>query len=494
MSHRDPPALAARWFPAPPVTLHTPGAGAGRFSTVEEARAFLAELARAPGARLERLGASSGGCPIEALVVEGSGPDPIRVLVQARAHGDEPAGTEGALELAYRLLAGRPGRRAGATVMVVPVLNPDGARALSRRTAGNRDPNRDFLRSESTVTRAVLTALRRFDPEVVADLHEHTVWGRMGDPHEASATTAPTDAMALGPNQPNLLPALRGLTTERFVGGIGRTLAAAGLRFAPYRLLLRDGGERLRVRAPGPGLLSGRNAIALGGRVSVLVESRGIGIGTQHLVRRTYTQYLAARSVVETASAHAAAVRSVTAAARARAAAGGRWILRLAPRREEVRYPLLVAASNEVEPVRAVLYGGASQTPTATLEAPRGYVLPPGAADLVASLERLGVRTEPLEALGPFLVEVLRVRAFERGRGRLFGGHDAGRTRDHRIAVAAATEPRRFPSGSRIASTAQPNALYLLALEPESRSSFAAQSHWGEGLEAGFEFPVYRLR
>ena len=66
-------------------------------------------------------------------------------------HGDEPSATPALLDLADTLLASdAPEHRAileGLTLLMVPMLNPDGAERYARRNAQAIDINRDALTS-----------------------------------------------------------------------------------------------------------------------------------------------------------------------------------------------------------------------------------------------------------------------------------------------------------------------------------------------------------
>ena len=98
-----------------------------------------AELRPAPE-NARTVGRSVEGRAIDAYTL-GDGPD--RVLILATIHGDENAGAK----LAWRLMAelsADPGRLGGRTVVVVPVVNPDGLAADARYNARGVDLNRNF--------------------------------------------------------------------------------------------------------------------------------------------------------------------------------------------------------------------------------------------------------------------------------------------------------------------------------------------------------------
>ena len=101
---------------------------------------------RYPGrARVEEVSRSAEGRPIHLLTV---GQGPTSVLLWSQMHGDEPSATPALLDLADRLLAEEGTPRDGhvldrLTLLLVPMLNPDGAERYARRNSQGIDINRD---------------------------------------------------------------------------------------------------------------------------------------------------------------------------------------------------------------------------------------------------------------------------------------------------------------------------------------------------------------
>jgi len=113
-----------------------------RFATVDELRAGVARLAadHPAVARLETIGRSRLGEPIERLVIAGGRRDAV---VVGLPHPGEPFGGLTALQLAQRLCADAGLRDAlGFTWHVVPCADPDGARLNEGWFAGPMTPSR----------------------------------------------------------------------------------------------------------------------------------------------------------------------------------------------------------------------------------------------------------------------------------------------------------------------------------------------------------------
>jgi hypothetical protein len=164
-----PQSLWAAW-PAQRV-LNEP-APCLRPAALADALRLLAE--RHPRAtRLEQVGQSVEGRPIFLLSV---GRGSRHVLLWSQMHGDEPSATPALLDLVAWLLASdAPAAQRvldELTLLIVPMLNPDGAERYERRNSQGIDINRDAL-ALATPEGRVLKALReRFEPLLGFNLHD----------------------------------------------------------------------------------------------------------------------------------------------------------------------------------------------------------------------------------------------------------------------------------------------------------------------------------
>ncbi|MGD9495459.1 MAG: DUF2817 domain-containing protein [Armatimonadota bacterium] len=99
-----------------------------------------------------------------------------KLMIIARQHGNEPAGTEAALAL-LRHFAASQGQAERSllrrvALLIIPMANPDGAAAWRRSNAAGVDLNRDWAALSQPETRAIEATFLDWRPDVVIDLHE----------------------------------------------------------------------------------------------------------------------------------------------------------------------------------------------------------------------------------------------------------------------------------------------------------------------------------
>jgi murein tripeptide amidase MpaA len=183
-----------------PAALRTTGETTDYVATgsYDEALQLCRDFALAyPGkARCDRFGQSAQGRPLVTLTVSRAGaltPEAARrerrpvIVIEGGIHAGEIDGKDAGFAFLRDWLDGKVAAEStAATVVFVPVINPDGH---ERRTANNRpnqrgpkemgfrtngqnlNLNRDFLKADTSEIRALLTMVNRWDPEVFVDLH-----------------------------------------------------------------------------------------------------------------------------------------------------------------------------------------------------------------------------------------------------------------------------------------------------------------------------------
>ena len=304
-------AVAAR-FPPPSVTYTTPGLQGSRvnFTTQAEIQDWLREQAaaasRTPGvvATVLPIGRTQRGVALEALVLTRSAnTDPgtltasgkPTVLLVGQQHGNEPAGSEALLVIARELAQGllQP-LLEKINVVIVPRANPDGASSDQRASYGGLDMNRDHLLLNTPEAQALARLEKALQPMVVVDAHEYTVVGRY---LEKFGTVQKFDALLQYATTANLPEFLTKAAEEWYRRPLLAALRNEGLTTEWYHTTSSDLQDK-KISMGGAQPDTGRNVNGLKNAVSLLIETRGVGIGRLHIQRRVHTHVVAISSVL----------------------------------------------------------------------------------------------------------------------------------------------------------------------------------------------------
>jgi hypothetical protein len=478
---REAPGVAAR-FATPAAPYATPAFREGRtdLTTHAEALDYLAGLARgAPQVRIETVGRSQQGREIPLVRLAHGGPasrSKPTVLILAQQHGNEPAGGEAALALVAELAGPRAALLERVNVLVMPRTNPDGAERFARTTASGIDVNRDHLLLRTPEARAIATVLREARPQVVLDLHEFTVGGRWIDKF---GTVQKYDAMLQAATVGNLEPAIAATAADDYEARLHRVLQAQGLTTFAYHTTSAAVADKT-VAMGGVQPDTGRNTGGLRPAVSLLIETRGIGIGRAHYARRVHSQVLAALTVIETAAAQGPAlIATIERAEREAAARACRGDLVIAARHSVERKPINFLDAKTGED-RVIEVDWRAATPLAverTRPRPCGYLIGADQTAALDALRGLGVRMQPVAQAARWAVERYVITQEESGqrqdaRGAIDDGGEAN-LRVLRVRTEAAQDV--IAPGMWWIGLDQPLAgLVSAALEPDSQNSYVA--------------------
>lgn len=484
-----PEAVAAR-FPAPAVRYDLPVLAEGRedFSHNDEIAALLAELvgnggkSGSGGTRIERVdaGRSQQGKPIQALHFSRGAGRPV-VLLLGQQHGDEPAGAEALLLVARQLAQSGLAHSDLAAVLdhidvlLLPRANPDGAEWASRVATNGFDINRDHLLLRTPEAQALAKLVRLHRPIVVVDSHEHTVVGRYREKFNAVQRN---DMLLQYAMAANLVPSLSRASEDWFRQPIAVALQREGLRSEWY-YTNSTAPENLRLSMGGVQPDTGRNVNGLRNAVSLLLESRGVGIGRLHLARRIHSHVVAVRAVLESAAAHAGELTAMQRAADAElAAAACRGTMVVSATTTPTRRELLMLdpVTGADKPLQVDWDSALQLRNVVERSRPCGYWLAAGETQAVERLRALGLKVHTLSA-----GQTLQAEAWvERARGEMARPDVRGTAADgaqtiRRVVVSLAAREHRAEPGSHFVPLDQPYAnLAVAALEPDTQSSYYA--------------------
>jgi hypothetical protein len=482
-------AIAAR-FPDPSVRYETPGLAEGRraFTTNAELTQWLRDLATgqhgATRMQMLDLGLSQRGTPIHALVLtRAAGTDAMAleasrrptVLLIGQQHGDEPAGSEALLvvarELAQGLLEPMLDR---INVIVVPRANPDGADAGTRVTASGADMNRDHLLLQTPEAQALARLVRNYRPMAIIDAHEYTVAGRFLEKFHAIQRY---DVLLQHATTANLPEFMTKAALEWYRAPMVKALGAESLTQEWY-YTTSTRPDDLRISMGGTQPDTGRNVNGLKNAVSMLLETRGVGIGRTHIQRRVHSHVTAItsalRSTVERAN-DLEQVRSYEARDISAQACRGDIVVEAGPTPTQ-RELVMLDPDTGADRTQRVDWNSSLELVTLKKRPrPCGYWLAGGASEAVERLKLLGLQVMRVAEPGSILADTYQETGRTTAQRQDVRGTVAGGQGIVRVQVTPTRSAIDVPAESYYVPLNQPLAnLAVAALEPDTQNSYFA--------------------
>jgi len=483
-------AVAAR-FPSPSVSYSTPGLQSGRiaFTSQSEIQAWLRDQAASASrsgikAAVLPFGKSQRGEALEALVLtRGSATDPAALLATGRPtvlligqqHGDEPAGSEALLVIARELAQGllQPTLER-INVVIVARANPDGADRNQRGISSALDMNRDHLLLNTPEAQALAALTRDYLPTVVVDAHEYSPVSLF---LEKFGAVQKFDALLQYATNANTSEFLTKAAEEWYRRPLLAALKGQGLATEWYYTTSSDLADK-RVSMGDSRPDSGRNVSGLKNAVSLLVQSRGTGLGRLHIQRRVHTHVTAISSVLASTAQRAvelSQLRPYIDKAISAQACKGEAIVQAAPTEAQYDLVMLDPVSGTDKAVTVDWDSALALRSLKTRARPCGYWLSAASSTAVERLRLHGVKvlriTEPGSLLGDSYREISRSEGERQdGREPVPGASP--------IVLAQVSLTRSVVDvarGSYYVPLNQPlGNLVLAALEPDTQSSYFA--------------------
>lgn len=497
-----PPEQVLDLFPDPAITFNTPAFTFGQkeFTSQEQMMVFLERLNNASDVmRMEIIGHSLEGREIPLLVFTTSESEKSAdfkykptVWLQAQIHGDEPAAGESALIIAQKLAREELGQELlnDINVVIIPRMNPDSAYYFERLSITQIDGNRDHINLEMPELQAIHSAFNRFQPEVVIDAHEYEAIPQYKDIGEGGALKYHDVTILSGKNL-NIPENIREKSDEWLIQSAYEDLEKAGLSYGPYYTVEHCRGEKPLIMEGGLDAGTGRNTFGLKPNFSILVETLGIGIGRETFLRRVLGQVTTHTSILRKTKKHATEINAIVAGARDDIRENGNKgksnsAIILKSKKMEVidqHMKAIDIAKGKVINIPIKYFSSTDAIATLKRVRPNAYIMPPGFHHIAKKLAILGIKVQKLKDTQELDVECYNVTDKE-----IDGANGCVRIK---VRTKIEEKPLLFTKGSYVFSCAQHTAhLLSIALEPESESSYIAQSYIP--VFVNDEIPIYR--
>ncbi len=465
------------------------------FTTYDEMHAFTRNIAKNNSwAELRYFGESQEGKKIPYLFLSNNTyyKDKVKVWLQGGIHGNEPAGTEGMLAL-MGYMENNQGQikkwLEDMDIIIVPRFNVDGTDYFQRRSARNIDFNRDHIKITLPEMIKVKNVFNKFSPHIVVDNHEFTSYRKELKKYGKDGYNVPYDALLAGAKNLNINKSLRTITNSLVINNMKKELNNHNLSNETYVTYSKK-GDTLTIKEAGTVGRIGRNAAGLSNAISILTESRGVGLGNQHFNRRVKTQLVMNEAILNTAVKNKKEILSTVQKAINKTIEDGRngtndIIIKSKRSTGTKKYNFIEIDSGEMITVDAKYAFSSKEVATLTRIRPKAYIIPSAFSHITQKIKNLGLKVEILKE-----ARTMKVEAFEIIKNKVKTKLYEGEFRNI-ITSKLVKREIRFPAGSAIVSMAQKNAnLMMLALEPDSSDSFATFNIIP--ISKGDEFPIFR--
>lgn len=472
---QQPGFITERYFPDPEVRFNTPtlSIDADRFASYDEIMKWIDDsIAVHPGARIEIIGTTPMGKEIPVIYLsKGSPAGKIRVWMQGLLHGNEPAGGEALLFLANEILTTEHGTALldFMEIAILPIANIDGYIAMSRRSAGGYDLNRDQTKFADPVSKIIKKTFIDWNADIAFDFHEFQPTRREFSGIGSRGASASYDVLFLPSGYLNIPGGLRRASKEIFQKEAELALEKQGYTHNFY-FTADVSGEEIVLNKGAQSPHSSSTSFALSNAVSMLVETRGIGLGRTSLARRTHSAYIVAGTFLESALSHKEELLEIIAEARAETMIAGNDIVVIsepAIYRSDVNFIDLV--TGDLITLNVKTEDAENLSPKLVRPRPEGYVLEIGCTREIAILSLLGLKIEPLKKKKRINVESYRIDTYEESKAEWENINTVT------VSAETFTQKKSFPAGSYYLDLHQKNANYAVSLlEPESVNGFVS--------------------
>lgn len=472
---QQPDFITKKYFPDPAVGFNTPTLSLAddRFASYEEIMKWIDDsIAGYPEARVEIIGTTPLGRDIPVIYLSNgsatsSGKE--RVWMQGLLHGNEPAGGEALLFLAHELLTTEEGSAFldNMEIAILPVANMDGYIAMNRRSAGGYDLNRDQTKFADPVSRIIKKVYIDWQADIAFDFHEFQPTRREFSGLGKNGASAFYDVLFLPSGYLNIPEGLRRASKEIFQAEAEQALERHGYTHNFY-FTADVSGEDIILNKGAQSPHSSSTSFALSNAVSMLVETRGIGLGLTSFARRTHSSYIVARAFLESALNHKDELQRIVAQARkATTEARDEIVVLNAPSYYNTGVKFIDLETGELLVVDLKIRDAENLSPELVRPRPAGYVLEASCQKELEILSLLGLQVEQLKKKKKYSVESFIINDYKEANDEW----EKIKTVSSKAEIFK--QKKVFAKGSYYVDLQQKNANYAVSLlEPESLNGF----------------------
>ncbi len=259
--------LASAALAAAPADLPEDHRTLAKSTSYEAMSAFLKTVDGKGPVVVSVEGKTAQGRNVFLVHARGSANPTFRVLFYAQQHGDEVSGKDALLYLVRDIARDPKVLPPEVDLWVMPMMNPDGAEAGTRRNSAGADLNRDHVTLFQPETEALHRVARRVRPHLSVDAHE---FGRDQEEWTKKGWEKWPDITMDGLNNPHF-DRERIAAARRWVDDAAAAEEKAGHRFLRYWVGGAPPDDEQRHSAPDTD--GGLNGVGAHGGLSFIIEA-----------------------------------------------------------------------------------------------------------------------------------------------------------------------------------------------------------------------------
>ena len=326
----------------------------------------------------KQIGFSEEGRPLPLYYV-GQLNAPIRILIVAGQHGDEPLGTQ-----AVEHFLGTVNVTKQTCVAAIPCLNADGAFKQTRLNASGIDLNRDHQRLQSSEIRALHKLVREFCPQLIIDVHtypprrKHLLVQGLVYHHDVFVDVANTPALNSEVKtlmHTSLMPKVISTVQQQYTANRYTLINASG-----------------RVRHSSPDVSNARNMLALRYNTCTLLLEGREGKRSCEQKQTIVALNIALKTAINWAQQNAKRVQDIQDSFHS----SNQVVLQSRYLNSSRKYAMLFRDNKQQKTKEVVLPGKYSPNtkPTLSMNLPQAYLIPKCLKKLLQTLEHHGFHSE----------------------------------------------------------------------------------------------------
>ncbi|MCF6270263.1 MAG: succinylglutamate desuccinylase/aspartoacylase family protein [Melioribacteraceae bacterium] len=318
----------------------------------------------------------------------------VKFMIFAQQHGNEPSGKEALLVLFQEISSGLHSKWFNKIeLIIVPMVNPDGAELGSRLTANGVDLNRSHVNLRNAEVLGLQNLFYENMPEVTLDIHETNYYRKEWIDWGYIKTSRQNMGIV---TNPNIAESIFELSNKKAFPFVKKYVENAGFSFSNYYLGNLYKGEKNRFS--NLGIYDGRQSFGIFNTLSFIIEGKNGRSLNDSLTIRRNGQLTNIKGLIEFVYKNCTEIQGTIDSAREdiiNSKESDEIVIRSKYVETDSTINLVMHNVNKKEDTLMTFPFGGIVKATLTINKPKGYLIPNNDTLLVALLKKHHIKFEP---------------------------------------------------------------------------------------------------